>query len=99
MLNREISTGWCENNLPLNTAEDVAKIALGLTAGTHKSTGKDEAEKCNGLSVYVEGGRGWEVEEGLEATRDVWLGKGPNERLMAVGMFLKSVSCSAVRSG
>ena len=82
----------------MNTAEDIANIALGLVAGTHKSKGEDEAQMCNGLSVYVEGGRGWEVEEGLEATRDVWLGKGPNARLMAAGRFVQSVSCSQVKS-
>lgn len=98
MLPRAVFTCFRENNLPMNTAEDVANVALGLVAGTHKSEGK-EAEKCNGLSVYVEGGRGWEVEEGLEATRDMWMGKEPNERLMAVGKFLASVSWNVVRCG
>ena len=99
MLSRAVSTGWHENRLPMNTAEDVANMVLGLVAGTHKSNGKEEAEMCNGLSVYVEGGRGWEVEEGLGTMREVWLGKGPNERLMAAGRFLQSVSHLAVRFG
>jgi NAD(P)-dependent dehydrogenase (short-subunit alcohol dehydrogenase family) len=99
MLTRAVSTCFRENNLAMNTAEDVANVALGLVAGTHKSKGKEEAEKCNGLSVYVEGGRGWEIEEGLDATRELWMGKEPNERLMAVGKVLAPVSWNAVTSG
>ena len=92
MLSRAVSACFRVNNLAMNTAEDVANVALGLVAGTHKSKGKEEAEKCNGLSVHVEGGRCWEIEEGLDATRELWMGKEPNERLMAVGKFLNPVS-------
>lgn len=92
MLTRAVFTSFRKNNMTVNTAEHVANVALGLVAGTHKSKGKEEAEQCNGLSVYVEGGRGWEVEEGLDATRALWMGKEPNERLVEVEKFLASVS-------
>ena len=99
MLSRAVSTGWRKNELPLNSAGDVASIVLGLATGTYKSQGKEEVGKCNGLSVYVEGWREWEVEEGLYATGDVWLGKRPSERLIAGRRFLRSVSCHGVRFG
>ena len=54
-----------------NSPDDVAKYVLGLEASTHR----------NGQSIYVEGGRGWEFEEGLEKTMPLWLGKEPVERM------------------
>lgn len=99
MLTPTLSTCFRENNIAMNTAEDVANVALSLAAGTHKSKGKEEAEKCNGLSVYVEGGRGWEIEEGLDATRELWMGKEPNESLMAAMKVLAPVSWNAITSG
>ena len=45
--------------------------------------GKAEAEGgVNGRAIYVEGGKGWDVEEGLAYTQPYWLGKGPTERLV-----------------
>ena len=35
----------------------------------------------NGKAVYVEGGRGWEFMDGLDASMPVWLGKEPAERI------------------
>jgi NAD(P)-dependent dehydrogenase (short-subunit alcohol dehydrogenase family) len=36
----------------------------------------------NGRAIYIEGGKGWDVEEGLAYTQPYWLGKGPCERLV-----------------
>lgn len=78
----------------MNTADDIANIVLGLVAGNHvggeENERKGEGDKCNGLAVYAEGGRGWDIESGLAATRDEWLGKEPNEALMAVGRWFAS---------
>lgn len=63
---------------------------MGEAAAAALGQDKD-GERCNGLSVYVEGGRGWEIEEGLSATRDQWLGKEPNKRLMEAVAWLASV--------
>ena len=54
-----------------NTADDVAKYVLGLEVSTNR----------NGQAIYVEGGRAWEFEEGLEKTMPLWLGKEPCERM------------------
>jgi NAD(P)-dependent dehydrogenase (short-subunit alcohol dehydrogenase family) len=45
--------------------------------------GESECEGgVNGRAIYVEGGKGWDVEEGLAYTQPYWLGKGPAERLV-----------------
>ncbi|CAK3808901.1 Hypothetical predicted protein [Lecanosticta acicola] len=51
--------------LPRNSPEDVAKIVVGVLAD----------EDLNGASIYVEGGRAWNIEEGLLRTRPQWLGE------------------------
>jgi len=103
LLPSAVSKGFKEQGFPLNTAEHVADVVLGLVAGSHK-VGEDAAAalgqekaggRCNGLTIYVEGGRGWEVEEGLNATRDQWLGKGPNERLTKAVAWLASASVNS----
>jgi len=100
LLPSAVTKGFKDHGFPLNTPEHVAEVVLGLVAGSHK-VGEDAAAalgqekgggRSNGLTIYVEGGRGWEIEEGLNATRDQWLGKGPNERLMKAVAWLASVS-------
>ena len=94
-----VRKGFQAQGFPINTPEQVADVTVALIAGSHKPAAKEAAmpgqgngEACNGLTIYVEGGRAWEIEEGLLATRDQWLGKGPNERLMKAGEWLASVS-------
>ena len=100
MVPEAIQTGFSTIGVPVNTPEQIAAITLGLAVGSHK--GKNgtytaqiglgpEGGPCNGLTVYVEGGKGWEIEEGLAATRDQWQGKEPNERMMKAGAWLASV--------
>ena len=67
--------------------EYTARIGLGAEGGP-----------CNGLTVYVESGKGWELEEGLAATRTAWLGEESNERLLKAGAWLASVSFCALCS-
>jgi hypothetical protein len=56
---------------PICSAEDIARQILGIMT----SSG------MNGKAVYVEGGQGWEIEDGLNKTMPQWLGEDPTRRL------------------
>lgn len=58
---------------PINTAEDIAKIILGI----------ETTDGMNGKAVYVEQAQGWEIEDGLWRTMPDWLGEEPTARLKA----------------
>jgi NAD(P)-dependent dehydrogenase (short-subunit alcohol dehydrogenase family) len=66
-----IEQQWRDSGLPFNTADDVARIVVQIAV----------EEGMNGKGVYVEGGRGWDVERGLERTEGEWLGKEPSRTL------------------
>ena len=53
----------------------------GTSRGILKWGEFEERSGVNGRAIYVEGGRGWDIEEGLDRTQDLWMGKGPSERL------------------
>ncbi|KAK0778344.1 hypothetical protein LTR91_015419 [Friedmanniomyces endolithicus] len=55
---------WAESGLPSNSPEDVARVIVGVLADG----------KVNGGTMYIEGGRSWNIEQGLLATRHEWLG-------------------------
>lgn len=59
-----IEDTWHKAGLASNTPEDVAKVIVGVLADG----------QVNGGSMYIEGGRAWNVEEGLLKTRPDWLG-------------------------
>lgn len=84
---------FLKKNVPVNKPEDVAETIAELAAGKHASCG-DEAEACNGLAVIVAGGKKWEVEEGLERTRNVWMGPEAAGILDAIGLNLMGASHS-----
>ena len=68
----------------LKVAEGDGESGKGLE-GAYNTGGcewDDEAKGLNGRAIYVEGGRGWDIEEGLAYTQPYWLGKGPCERLV-----------------
>ncbi|KAK6430466.1 hypothetical protein LTR95_013379 [Oleoguttula sp. CCFEE 5521] len=56
---------WDAAGLPSNTPEAVAKIMLGVITDP----------TLTGEAVYVEGGRGWKLEEGKIRLRPQWLGE------------------------
>ncbi|KAK4928405.1 hypothetical protein LTR49_004812 [Elasticomyces elasticus] len=56
---------WAKAGLPSNEPEDVARVIVGVLADG----------KINGGTMYIEGGRAWNVEEGLLKTRHEWLGE------------------------
>lgn len=62
--------------LAVNSAEDVAAFMVDMIARKERN-----GKALNGLAVYVEGGRGWEIEEGLKRTMREWLGSEPVERI------------------
>ncbi|KAJ9629584.1 hypothetical protein H2203_001959 [Taxawa tesnikishii (nom. ined.)] len=64
-----IEDAWHKAGLPRNTPMDVAKIIGGVMADP----------KLNGGALLVEGGRAWEVEQGIDRTQPQWMG----ERLSA----------------
>jgi hypothetical protein len=56
---------FTENNIPLQSPDDVAVFAQYVTADP----------VINGKTVYVGGARGFDIEEGLDRTLPQWLGK------------------------
>ena len=60
-----------QSNQAINTCDDVAKYIVGL----------EIADDMQGKAVYVEGGRGWEFTDGLDATMPMWLGEEPTSRI------------------
>ncbi|KAJ9132075.1 putative 3-hydroxyacyl-CoA dehydrogenase [Pleurostoma richardsiae] len=62
---------WQNNNLPVNSANQVAEYVLSLTASRYGPDGT----KHTGLAVYVEGGKGWEFESELDRLDSQWMGE------------------------
>jgi NAD(P)-dependent dehydrogenase (short-subunit alcohol dehydrogenase family) len=56
---------------PINTADDIAETILGEMT----------TEGFYGKAVYVEGGKNWEIEEGLDRTMPQWVGEEPARRI------------------
>lgn len=60
-----IEDDWHKAGLPRNKPADVARII----AGTMANSG------LNGEALYVEGGRAWALEEGIDRTQPQWMGE------------------------
>ena len=60
-----IRENWVKEGLPVNQPEDVARVILEM-AGEGGGNGK---------AVFVEGGRGWDIEEGINRCEEQWLGE------------------------
>lgn len=67
-----IDADWAAAGLPRNKAEDVAKVIAGVMV----------AESLNGEALYVEGGRAWGIEEGIERTQSQWMGEKQSRDFM-----------------
>ncbi|KAK5653512.1 hypothetical protein OQA88_8771 [Cercophora sp. LCS_1] len=63
-----VKTRWLAEKMPLNTPLCVAKQITQLVLDS----------SLNGRVVYVAGGRGFDTEAGVEATRPVWMGAENN---------------------
>ncbi|KAL2871172.1 putative 3-hydroxyacyl-CoA dehydrogenase [Aspergillus lucknowensis] len=68
---RGIQDGWYKAGLPVNSPMDVAKITAAVVGDA----------SLNGTSMYVEGGRAWEIEGNLDRLEPVWLGEEPSRSL------------------
>jgi NAD(P)-dependent dehydrogenase (short-subunit alcohol dehydrogenase family) len=66
-----IQDGWLKAGLPTNTPLDVAKVTAAVLGD----------ESLNGKSMYVEGGRAWEIEANLDRLEPEWLGEEPSRSL------------------
>lgn len=56
---------WKAGDLPLNTEEQVARVISELM----------RSKSSNGRALYVEGGRAWDIQEGLDGAEGEWWGK------------------------
>ena len=66
-----IDEDWKAANLPRNKAIDVARVIAGVMVA-----------KVNGEALYVEGGRAWGIEEGIEKTQPLWMGEKQSRDFM-----------------
>lgn len=66
-----VQEAWMKAKLPCNTPADVAYIIAGVLA--------DSA--LNGKSMYVEGGRAWEIEANIDRLEPQWLGEEQSRSL------------------
>ncbi|KAJ5887732.1 hypothetical protein N7495_007773 [Penicillium taxi] len=66
-----IQDAWFKAGLPVNAPKDVAMVAAGLIVD----------EKLNGKSMYVEGGRAWEIEDNIDRLEPQWLGEEASKSL------------------
>lgn len=71
------SKAWKKEGIPMNTTEGIARVIVGLSV-----------VKIHGESIYVEGDRGWRIEEGLKSTKPQWLGESAASNLARGQAFL-----------
>ncbi|RAL17194.1 putative 3-hydroxyacyl-CoA dehydrogenase, partial [Aspergillus homomorphus CBS 101889] len=74
----KLREGWKQARLPINSPLDVAVIVAGLVVDATLS----------GKSMYVEGGRAWEIEDNLDRLEPEWLGEEPSRSLAKGQEFL-----------
>lgn len=70
---KKIEQQWTQASLPTNTPREVSTVATGMLAD----------QSLNGKSMFVEGGRAWEIEENIERLEAQWLGDAPSKALAA----------------
>ncbi|KAL3426634.1 hypothetical protein PVAG01_00143 [Phlyctema vagabunda] len=56
---------WVKEDMPMNTSDMVGRVMIEVAANG----------KWNGRAVFVEGGRGWDIDEGIARTQPLWLGE------------------------
>jgi len=75
---------WKKEGLPVNSPEMVARVlvevAIGLPEKRSEACWEGE-EGYNGRAVFVEGGRGWDIEEGINDTEERWLSESVSKTL------------------
>jgi len=66
-----IREDWIREGLPVNTPAAVGRVIIEVVADG----------ESNGKAVFVEGGRGWDIEEGINRTEEQWLGANVSRTL------------------
>lgn len=74
---KKIEQQWTQASLPTNSPRQVSTVATGMLSD----------QLLNGRSMFVEGGRAWEIEENIERLEAQWLGEAPSKAL-AMGQEL-----------
>lgn len=74
---KKIEQQWKQASLPTNTPREVSTVAAGILAD----------QSLNGTSMFIEGGRAWEIEENIDRLETQWLGEAPSKAL-AMGQEL-----------
>ena len=80
----EIGVGkmWEGQGLPANTPKDVGETIVGVMC----------EKGLSGKSMYIEGGRSWEMEDGIESLEPQWLGEEQSKTLNIGQDFLASLA-------
>lgn len=84
---RKIENQWKQADLPTNTPREVSSVATGILADS----------SLNGTSMFVEGGRAWEIEENIDRLEAEWLGEQSSKTLAAGQEFLDDGSIWTAR--
>ncbi|KAK6380788.1 hypothetical protein LTS17_004989 [Exophiala oligosperma] len=69
-----IVSSWKAADLPIQSTSDVARVVAGVACN----------QELNGKAFYVEGGRAWDIEEGIDRLEPQWLGE-EQSRMLAKG--------------
>lgn len=70
-LTKTVQDRWTKEGLPVSTPQEVALVSAGVLAN----------DSLNGTSMYVEGGRAWEIEANIDRLEPEWLGEEPSKTL------------------
>ncbi|KAJ5707668.1 hypothetical protein N7488_007469 [Penicillium malachiteum] len=70
---KKVEQQWKQASLPTNTPREVSTIATSMLVDG----------SLNGQSMFVEGGRAWEIEQNIERLEAQWLGEAPSKSLAA----------------
>jgi hypothetical protein len=74
--------------LPINTAAEVAEAIIGVAS----------SPAMNRKVLFVEGGKSWDIEEGLLRTMPQWLAEGPMSTVTRINDILADPD-SAIADG
>ncbi|KAF7595217.1 hypothetical protein BBP40_006962 [Aspergillus hancockii] len=78
-LTKKVQERWAKEGLPVSTPQEVALVSAGVLAD----------DSLNGTSMYVEGGRAWEIEANIDRLEPEWLGEEPSKTLALGQKVLK----------
>ncbi|EPS36488.1 hypothetical protein H072_10006 [Dactylellina haptotyla CBS 200.50] len=65
-----VTDAWLKAGSMMNEAVDVANVIASLFI---------DKERINGEAIYVAGGKGWRIEQGIQETQPLWMGEEPSE--------------------